>query len=609
MKFDLRALEHFPTEPGVYLMKNDVRTVIYIGKAKNLRQRLKQYFSPSGDTRPMIPFLIQQVAHIDTIIVLTEKEALLLENTLIKKHQPKFNALLKDDKTFIHLMINIQHEWPMLRLVRYKGAPEKNHLYFGPYTSAFAARQVHELLSRIFPLRQCSDEELKRRTKPCLLYAIKRCIAPCVGKCSKKEYDIQVEGTIQFLKGEDQKIIKELRKEMELASDRLEFEKAGHLLQTIHQIEHVTRTHPLVIKADGTNTDVLSLYREAEEVTLVQLIFREGMLIGSEHYHFSNILEEDEALFSSFILQHYSRLKQLPQEIFLPIPLSHAQLLTEILSDLSQQTLSISFPQKGPKKELLILAEKNAKAIFAQEKNHQDLKEKVLLDLQEILKLNRYPKEIECLDTSNLSGTDPVASIITFSNGLKNPKKTRLFKIKSSQRSDDYSAMKEVLRRHLTRGKKEDTLPDLLILDGGKGQLGVGLEIFKELDIAFVDLIALTKEKARHDKGLTQETIFLPGHHDPIHLNQRSNILFFLQQIRDEAHRKAISFHRQKRKHRTIASALDIVPGIGKTKRLRLLKHFGSVQRVREASDEALLAVPGITKKDVKAIRELAKPS
>jgi excinuclease ABC subunit C len=605
MLFDVKLLDQFPMKPGVYLMKDTENKVIYVGKANVLKTRIKQYFVSTGDMRPMVPFLVRQIAHIDTIVVPSEKEALLLENTLIKKHQPKFNAFLKDDKTFISLMINNRHPWPMVRLIRYKGVPKEEGLYFGPYTSAYAARQTYEILTRLFPLRQCTDEELKRRTRPCLLYSIKRCIAPCVGKCSKEEYDTFVGGAVKFLKGQDKEILKELYAEMKKASESLEYERAAAILQTIKQIEHVVETQTLVVKVNGKNSDALAIYREGEEVTLVQLLFREGKLVGSEHYSFSNILEDEEDLFSSFILQHYQHQEGLPDEILLPISLKDADLISEILSESpKKKRISLLYPQKGEKRALVSIAEENAKAVFQQEKNHLELKEKMLLDLQETLKLNRYPNRIECFDTSNISGTDPVASLVAFTDGEKDSKRTRLFNIKTALRGDDYGAMREVLTRHLTRSKQADDLPDLIILDGGKGHLNIGLEVFKELDIASVDLIALAKEEGRHDKGITAERVFLPDHHDPIHLNLRSNLLFLLQKVRDEAHRKAINFHRKRRQRRLLSSVMDSIPGIGPVKRARLLRHFSSVEKIKQAAPEELKQVKGITQKDIDTLTQ-----
>lgn len=603
MLFDLKQLKQFPTQPGVYLMKDESGKVLYVGKAKHLQNRLKQYFATSGDGRAMIPFLIRQIAHIDTIVVPSEKEALLLENTLIKKHQPKFNACLKDDKTFVSLMINDKHPWPMIRLMRYKGSPKKDGLYFGPYTSAYSARQTYELLTKLFPLRQCSDEELKRRTRPCLLYEIKRCIAPCVNKCTKEQYHTFVDGAIKFLKGQDKEILKGLYHQMKAASESMEYERAASILQSIRQIEHVVESQALVVKVNGKNSDALALYRQGEEVMLIQLLFRMGKLVGSEHYPFTNILEDDDDLYSSFILQHYQYKEGLPEEILVPIPLKDADLISEILCETHKKKVSVLSPQKGERRALVGIAEQNAKATFEQEKNHRELKEKMLLDLQDILKLNRYPKRIQCFDTSNISGTDPVASMVVFIDGEKDTKRSRLFKINKTAKGDDYGAMREVLTRHLTRAKQGDDLPDLIIVDGGKGQLGVALDVFKELDIASVDLIALTKEEGRHDKGMTSERVFLPDQHEPIHLNPRSSLLFLLQNIRDEAHRRAIGFHRERRKKRTLTSALDTVPGIGPTKRSRLLVHFGSIEQIAKASDEELKQVKGINNKDIEQLR------
>lgn len=600
---ELTLLDRFPEEPGVYLMKNQKEEVIYVGKAKNLKRRVKQYFVPGRDSRPMIPYLVMEIATIDTIVVDTEKEALLVENTLIKKHQPKYNALLKDDKTFISLMINHHHPWPMVKLVRYKGKSKEKGLYFGPYTSAYAARQTYELITRLFPLRQCSDEELQRRTRPCLLYGIKRCIAPCVNLCTKSEYDGFVEGATQFLKGKDQLILDKLHQDMETASKNLEFEKAGALLRTIRQIEHVIDTRQIVARIGSKDTDSIGLFRQADEVILMQLFVREGKLIGSEHYSFFHALEDDEELISSFLMQYYGQKRDLPQEILLPISLKDAPVIAEIIEEAHHKKIALLTPKMGSKKGLVQLAEKNAKATFHQEKNEQEIREKMLLDLSDTLKLTRYPRRIECFDTSNISGTDLVASMVAFTEGKKDKQRTRLFKIRDLHKSDDYKALHQVLSRRLSRAKDEDDLPDLVIVDGGKGQLNVALEVFKELDIANVDLIAVAKEMGRHDKGMSGERVIRPDQKEPIELPLRSPLLFLLQQIRDEAHAHAIGFHRKRRQKRLIVSALEEIPGIGPVKKKRLLTHFGSLTRIQAATDEQILAVKGITQKDLTAIR------
>jgi excinuclease ABC subunit C len=539
----------------------------------------------------MIPFLISQLEEIETIVTFTEKEALLLERNLIKKHQPKYNILLKDDKTFISLMINHKNKWPKVSLVRYKENQKEDALYFGPYTSALHARVIFETLTKIFPLRQCSDKELSSRKRPCLLYSIKRCIAPCVGKCTKEEYDETVAESIGFLKGKTKHVLSNLKKKMQEASDALEFEKAGAYLKTIQQIQSVTEAKESSVQLDIDECDVINFIRKGHYTLLVKLIYRDGFLINSEHYDFSLTLESDEELLSSFLIQHYS-VEKSPKEILLPIEIQDGKDVSELINS------KVVSPQKGDKKKAIDLAFENAKAIYEQEKLSLSSKEELLLELKEILNLSRFPSRIECFDTSHISGSDAVASLSAFTNGEKDPKKSRVYKIKTASSGDDYSALAEVITRRLTRGLSDNDLPDLIIVDGGKGQLNRILEVFKELEIVSIDLIALTKEEARHDKGLTKERIFIRGKNEPISLNPHSSLLFFLQSIRDEAHRKAITFHRKKRSERTTLSLLDQIQGIGPLKKKALLKQFGSVKRIFSATESELLKVECLTKKD-----------
>lgn len=583
-------LHRFPEQPGVYLMKDAAGKILYIGKAKKLRSRLKQYFAPGGDGRAMVPFLTSQVTSIDTIVVLTEEESLLLENRLIKTHQPKFNALLKDDKSFISLMINHKDPWPRLQLIRYKGRPKKEGLYFGPYTNAEAARKTLELLGSLFPLRQCSDDELKRRTRPCLLHGIGRCVAPCMKLCSHEEYDQFVQGAIAFLQGEDRSILKRLKLQMEAASDALEFEKAEHLLQTIRHLEYVADSKKRRLFTGKDASDLIGLYREADDVMVVRLLFREGILVGSDHDFFKQVAQEDAELLSSYLLQKYTHAEELPKKIITSLK------LPESLGPLLQIKIQLA------KKAMRELGTKNAESLFKQQRKETDLREKRLLDLQELFRLNNYPRRIECFDTSNLSGTTPVAALISFHEGVYDKKRTRLFKVKSG---NDYDAMREQLLRRLERGKKEDDLPDLIILDGGKGQLQIGIDLLKSLDIVTIDLIALAKESSRHDKGLSQEKIFLSDQKEPILLGRDSPLLFLLQRIRDEAHRVAIGFHRKKRAKALISSSLESISGIGPKKRAALLRHFGSVKRIQEASDEELSAVVKLSDEEIRKLRLL----
>lgn len=582
-------------------MKNGEGTILYVGKAKNLRVRVKQYFVPGRDGRIMVPYLVAKVDQIETIVVTSEKEALLLENNLIKQHKPRYNALLKDDKSYIALKINKNDPWPTVKLVRYRGNPEPDGLYFGPYTSAQAARQTLELLNRLFPLRQCSDQELARRTRPCLLYQMKKCAGPCAAKCTQEEYDEHLERTIKFLRGQDKEVLKDLYEAMQHYSENLEFEKAEQILRSIRHIEKTIEIQN-VDRPLGLDVDAIGLYRHGNEVVLAQLVFRGGRLIGSRNYDFANIAEEDSELFSSFLLQHYEGKTEIPPEIFLPTTLDDKKIIEEILSGRRDLKVAIHVPQRGEKKAILDMAQTNAEAHFKSQKNEELLREKTLLELQERLNLSRYPSRIECFDNSNISGHEPVSSLVVFTDALKDRKRYRTYRLKVGTKPDDYAAMQEVLMRRYKRAKEENDMPDLVIVDGGKGQLNVALKVFEELNVTGVDIIGLAKEQGRHDKGMTEEQVFLPGRGQPILLKKNSPVLFLLQKIRDEAHRVAISFHRKRRSKQTIRSALDDIPGIGPAKRRSLLKHFGSLNQIQLASPEELGKVRGISEANIASI-------
>lgn len=609
MPFDYAKIEKIPALPGVYLMKNIEGNILYVGKANNLKQRVRQYFISGGDGRPIIPLLIAKIEEIDTIIVNSEKEALLLENTLIKKHQPKYNALLKDDKTYVALKVNNKHSWPTVQLIRYKGKPEPDGLYFGPYTSAHDARTTLDLIHRFFPLRQCSDQELIRRTRPCILYDMKRCIAPCVNKCTKEEYFRNVDRTIKFLKGQNKEILKELYEEMAQYAEQLQFEEADAILKLIRRIEN-TLEGQKVHKPLGGDADALSIYRQGADIILVQLFVRDGKVTGARHHSFSNIAEEDSELLSSFILQNYETVSTLPEEILLPIPISDAEIVSEILSTNKMKKVHVLTPQRGDKKSLVEMAFLNAEATFKREKDLNAIREKTLLEMQEVLHLNQYPNHIECFDNSNISGSHPVAALVTFTEGIKNTKGYRKYKIQSVDTPNDYASMYEVLMRRYQRAKDENKLPDLLIVDGGKGHLNIALRVFAELNVITVDVIAVAKEQGRHDKGMSSEQVFIPNVRDPIPLKRHSSILFLLQQIRDEAHRFAITFHRQRRNKLTLKSDLEEISGIGPLKKRLLLRHFGSLKKLKEATQEDLEQVKGLSKANIESILHfIKKPS
>lgn len=602
MPITSEQLTRFPDLPGVYIMKNSSAEVLYVGKANRLRQRIRQYFIEGQDTRVIVPLLVKQVEEIETIIVHSEKEALLLENTLIKRHQPKYNALLKDDKSFICLQIDMNHPWPMVRVVRALINPRKGVLQFGPYTSAFAARQTLHLLQKLFPLRQCSDQELLNRTRPCILYDMKRCIAPCVGKCSKEEYHSLLQSTIAFLKGNTRDVLDKLYLAMKGASEALEFEQAGQILTTIRAVEKTLEKQHVEQSTSG-DYDVYGLFRELAEVSVCHVLIREGKVIGTKIYRFSSVIQEDEEILSSLLLQQNQTLEERAKEILLPFALKDQTVIEEILSADGKKSVNLSIPQKGVKKRWLEMAEQNAKANYEQKRNEEEVREALALEMEEKLSLTRYPRYIECIDHSHLGGEEQVSALAAFVDGQKQTKRFRLYRLRTKAASDDYAMLREVLQRRFKKGLNDENLPDLLVIDGGKGHLKLAHQVLSELDISTVDLIAISKETGRHDRGMTQEQIHTLNSFEAIFLPLRSPILFFLQRMRDEAHRVAINFQRKRRTKTTIRSRLTEIPGIGPVKRKKLLMHFGSLKEVQQATDEQLKAVKGISTKDCVNIR------
>jgi excinuclease ABC subunit C len=599
--FDIERLKSFPKEPGVYLMKDVHGNILYIGKAKNLKSRVRCYFNEGSDTREMIPHLIAQVVTIDTIVTFSEKEALILENNLIKHHQPKYNALLKDDKTFISLMINIAHPYPMLKLVRFKGKMPSDGLYFGPYPSAFSARKTLEVLQKVFPLRQCSDHELTHRKKPCLLYGIKRCIAPCVQKCTPQDYSLLVTQVTQFLKGKNSQILDDLESKIELASKNLEYEKAESLYQTLKQVKAIFEHQEFVVQMKVDDCDVIGFSEKGPRACIVLMEIREGKLINSTHHYIPVNLTDTTELLSNFILQYYQDAAS-PELILTSTQVEDASLLEEILVETHKKKVTIACPLKGNKRQLIEMAIKNSSQILEQQALLTDDGEKLMTSLQEALSLDRMPMKIECFDTSNIALSHPVAAMVTAIEGKFDKSKSRLYKV-TKEKSDDYTALKEVLKRRYERAKLEDDLPDLIIIDGGKGQLNLADTVLKDLGIASCDLIALCKEEGRHDKGLSDERVFTLNSPSAITFDKRSPVLFFLQKIRDESHRMAIQYNRKLRSKETLKSGLDTIAGIGPTKKKNLLKTFGSLKGIESATEEALKAVKGITKKDIETLK------
>lgn len=435
---------------------------------------------------------------------------------------------------------------------------------------------------------------------------MKKCLAPCVGKCTKKEYDNYVDQTVQFLKGQQSFLIDTLKEKMYAASEKLEFEKAAQLLKTIQRLEHIQENNKSLVHSNRINLDALGFYRNLSDVVITKLSFREGKLLASDHFFFEKVLQDDDQLITQFILQHYPSQTDFPKEILIPFFLEDVSILPEILKDLCSHNIKIIIPEKSEKKEIVDLACKNAKSMIYHHCEKQQQQEFLLLELQKHCHLSRFPMVIECFDTSNLSGDNAVASMVTFVNGKKEPKLYRDFKIKSIAQ-DDYHAMYEVLQRRYSKPVEEIPLPDLIIVDGGKGQLGIAKKVLEELSIASCDVIALTKEEGRHDKGLSKEKVYTPTAQGPIIFSERSPVLFLLQQIRDEAHRRAISLQRKGRSKNLISSELSSLKGIGPKKKAALIKKFGSVKGIKKASKEDLEALTILNQKDIATLLEFKK--
>ncbi len=603
MVFDKESLKTFPEFPGVYLMKDEKGEVLYVGKAKNLKNRLKQYFTGSQDERLQIPYLLLHLHTIETIVVHSEKEALLLENKLIKHYKPQYNLLSKDDKSQLNISITTKHPYPKIELVRTKDATKKDVTYIGPFARAYDARQMFDLTSRLFLLRQCSDEEFARRIRPCMLYQIKKCTAPCTQKITKDEYQQNVQKAIRFLNGNAQEVIRLLKEKIEKASDALDFERAGYYHKSLIEVNELKALKKTSLHLQG-NIDAWGYYREGEDVVITKLIFRNKAIIASQHFDYEYCFEDTDSLLKTFLLSHYLQGIDIPDEILLPSAAIRTTVLQEILNEKSKKKTGFIVPQKKEKRRLIELCKTNAENFFRQHKSRQDLLQKALLEIQDVFGINKFPERIECFDNSHLSGHDLVSCMVTFVNGEKYKNGYRKYTIKTVTSPDDYAMMKEVLHRRYSKVKVGEELADLILIDGGKGHLQAAQKVLSELGILNCTLCAITKEQGRHDRGMTKERFFLLNRTEPIVFDPHSKALHLLQKIRDEAHRFAITFQRARRTKSTIKSALDVVPGIGPVKKKRLLKAFGSVKGILNATKEEIQGKCSLSEKDVNSLFE-----
>ncbi|HWM85667.1 MAG TPA: excinuclease ABC subunit UvrC [Kofleriaceae bacterium] len=616
---DAEFFERIPTAPGVYLMKNRAGGVIYVGKAKHLRNRVRQYFRPGDDPRTFVAtgLLGLFLDAVETVVVDNEKEALLLENHLIKQHQPRFNVKLRDDKQYLVLRVDPRTRFPRVEAVR--NIRDDGARYFGPYHSATSCRETLRLLNRHFQLRTCTDHVLGSRTRPCLQYQIRRCPGPCVFPIDEAEYGLQVEDVMMFLEAKNDALVDRLRVRMEERSEREDFENAARLRDSIAAVEKALAKQN-VVQEDFVDQDVFGLWREADAVEVVVLFIRAGKLVGRRSFREREQELPDAQVVAESIQRYYDSGTIIPDEVVVPVELEDAQLLGDWLSEVRGRRVKVLTPRRGQRARLVALADKNAAASAAAREGKAEDTQAALGKLQARLGLRRLPRRIECFDIAHIQGAATVASMVTFVDGEPARSLYRKFKVKSAT-NDDFASMYEVLTRRFRRSmtapsddQDEDARlepwapPDLLVIDGGKGQLSTALAALGDLGIqldreAAMDVIGLAKEREDMGGKNHPDRVFLRHIKDPIVLRPNTTELFLLARVRDEAHRFANTFHRDRRRRTALRSALDDIPGIGAVRRRVLLRHFGSLRAIRQASAEDLSKVAGMSRSAADAVR------
>jgi excinuclease ABC subunit C len=586
-------------------MQNAKGTIVYVGKAKNLRSRVRQYYSQSGDPRYHIRLGLPSVVAIDFLVTNTEKEALILENTLIKKHRPRFNISLRDDKNHIHLRLDPTQQYPRLTVVRRPGKDKA--FYFGPYASSQAVKETLRILYRAFPIRSCTDAVFNSRTRPCLYYEIGQCVAPCVpGYTTDGAYQELVQQVILHLRGRSDDIIKTLKAQIAAASDALRFEDAGRIHKRLQAVEE-TVGKQRVTSVKQRDQDIFGYYRAGDMVQIQTLNVRSGQLVGGRAYTFTHQLGSEEEVLSSFINQYYADNPYIPREVLLPCVLEDANSLAELLSEKKRRQVSLEVPQRGDRRHLVQLAMKNAALSYQKDHDAEEQQRRALEELQTKLRLRDVPQRIECFDISNISGTLAVGSMVCFQNGQPDKQRYRRYRIQTLDGPNDYGMMLEVLRRRYRRALQEGDLPDLLLVDGGKGQLQMALRVFDELGITDLEVAGIAKSRLKDDAqtGIRQrsnEKLYRPHRKNAITFLANSPALFLLQRVRDEAHRFAITYHKILRRKQTLHSEIEDIPGVGTHRKTQLLRHFGSLKQVRDASLAELTSMPGLPERVARAV-------
>jgi len=597
-----RKLDKLPTSTGVYVFHGAKGRVLYVGKARNLRSRVRSYFQPgSSDLRAFVSRLERELADIETFVTHTDKEAALLENQLIKAHQPKYNFKLRDDKEFLSLRLDPKKDWPRLEVVR-RPRPDGAQ-YFGPYHSATAARQTLRLVNRHFQLRTCTDTEFRLRTRPCLQYQIKRCPGPCVLHVDEEEYRAQVANVGRFLEGRHDELVRDLDGRMKQASEQLDYERAAVYRDQLRAVERA-RQEQRVAGVDKSDQDAIGFHRQGDQVEIAVLRMRGGRLFGVDTFPLRRVAVPNDEMLGSFLRQHYADRPSLPDEILVPVPIEMSEALEELLNEGQRRRVRIFQPKRGAKAKLLDLAQENAEHAFHEKERAREDVEARLADIQSHLRLSVLPRRIECVDVSHTGGEETVSVFITLHDGEPARDRYRSFRVKETSGGDDYGAMYEVLVRRLRRGKDEEPnweLPDLLVVDGGRGQLGVLERAKEDVGVDDVELAAIAKRRITASGQEEGDRVFRPGQKNPIPI-RGSSALSILMLARDEAHRASNELRKKVGKKRRLRSELDAVPGVGPKTRSKLLRHLGSLRDVIRATEEELIAA-GATRSQAASIK------
>ena len=593
------------SKPGVYLMKDVHGKVIYVGKARILKKRLASYFARFENSRSRLDMkteiLIRNISNFDTIITDSEKEALILESNLIKRYKPRYNVILKDDKRYPSLRLDIKNPYPNLAVVR--KIAKDGALYFGPFSSSGAVQKTLKIIHKTFKLRKCKQKDFNRRTRPCLNNQIESCLAPCCLDVDNKTYDDIVKEVILFLKGRTPDLIKKIKQEMISAANVQAYEKAAVLRDKMFALEQ-TLEKQVVVTNDFKDRDVLGIARSDENSIVTLLFIRSGYLIGTRNFKFSETMSTKSEMIGAFIRQYYDTTRFVPKEILVPAPLEDAFLTEEMLSKIKGQKVKVLAPKRGEKVRLVKMACQNANNSLREFITEVSKDTQLLIRLQQRLKMDRLPFRIECFDNSSISGKDAVSCMVVFEKGKPNKSLYRKYRLKTALAKDDYACMAEVLnRRYSKNAKTSEPYPDILMVDGGKGQLNIAISVLTSLKLEKnIQLISIAKRI--EEKGEMQDKIYKPGQANPVNLGREGDLILFLERIRDEAHRFAISFHRKQRSKTLMHSSLDSIQGVGKKRKLILFKHFKSVKKIRAATLEELSALPGISYNIAKKIKD-----